>query len=626
MKTPPPQIRGEDVLSPWEWMAPLTAVAVLVPVSQWNYLLFHVSAELFIAAVGLMLYFIASSVANYGRSHFMLVLGAGFFWVSVVEVFHTIAYKGMGILFHGSANEATQLWVTARLLEGLALALAPLFIGKRVKPCVPFLAFGALALLACGSVIAGVFPDSYLEPNGLTPFKVAMEWVTIALFGLSGLLLHRRRHELPARPYHLLLMALALSTTAELAFTLYTGIYAHWNIVGHILIFLAFWMLFLATVKTMMTEPFVHVTRDATILELSPDPTVLITKDSKVTRMNRAAEQAFGKRPEPGTLPLWDLVGPEGEWNRSRSSLEDDPRRPEGAIPTQTTLRRKTVWYDVRIRPLWGSVLGQSAIVVFRDITASKEAEEILRQSNVELEQFAHVLSHELQTPIRGMVSHLGVIRHRLGDRLEGDLVQDMDLTMQAGKRMSAMIHGLLDYANARPSDHPLKPIPLDLALSDAMAGLGGLTRERNALITLPHGLPDVLGNRDQLAHVFQQILDNGCRYVPAGRRPEVSVAIRETDEQVILSFSDNGLGIADKDRQVIFGVFKRLNAEADYPGTGLGLAIAKRLVELHGGRIGIAPRQDGPGSVFTVTLWKASARAYMPLEAPADQDPAPST
>ncbi|MCF8482681.1 MAG: hypothetical protein K9H25_19840 [Rhodospirillum sp.] len=595
--------------SPWEWLAPVVAVSLLAPLSQWNYLLFHVSSELFISAVGLMMFFIASSVARFGRSHFMLVLGAGFFWVALLELFHTIAYKGMGVLFHGSANEATQLWVAARLIEALTLVVAPLFIGRRVSAVLAFLGFGLLAVASASAIILARFPDAYVEPGGLTAFKVAMEWLVIALFGVSALLLRARRADLPRRPYHLLMAALALSTAAELAFTLYTGPYTYWNIIGHLLIFLAFWLIFLATVKTMMTEPFVHVTRDATILELSPDPTVLITEDCLVTRMNRAAKLAFdGGRPSPEHLSLFDLIGPSGQWSRSRCDLEGDPRRAEGFPAQPTTLKLGNVWYDLRILPLRGSILGKAAIAIFRDITESKRAQDILVQSNAELEQFAHVLSHELQTPIRSMVSYLGLIQHRLGDDLDEEVRQDMDLAVQAGKRMSAMIHGLLDYANARPVDHPLTPVNLDQPLADALAALASRLTARRAHVSAPHGLPTVLGNRDQLAHVFQELLENATKYTPADRTPDVDIFAKESEEQVHLSFLDNGLGVPAKDSQTIFGLFKRLHADTEYSGTGLGLAICKRLIELHGGRITFRPRMDASGSIFTVTLWKEGA------------------
>ncbi|WP_413204009.1 MASE3 domain-containing protein [Rhodospirillum sp. A1_3_36] len=612
MKAPPIKAPSPfPHLTLWEWLFPLGAVAALAALSSWSYLLFHVTAELFIAAIGLMMFFVSSSAARFGQSHFLLILGAGFFWVSVLEIFHCISYKGMNILFDGSANEATQLWLAARLLEALTLVTAPLFIGRRASPMVAFLGFGLLAAISAWAVVAGHFPDAYRELRGMTPFKIAMEWLAIALLGVAALLLWTRREELPPRSYHLLMAALVLSTLAELAFTLYTGVYTSWNVSGHLIIFLAFWLFFLATVKTMMTEPFIHVTQDATILELSPDPTVLITQDYQVKRLNLAAQRAFGEPSSSDKSTLFKLVGPSGHWSRSPTALARDMLHLKGTeAPQAILLQRGEVWYDVRIQPLEGSILGKSAIALFRDITESKHAQDILLRSNAELEQFAHVLSHELQTPIRSIVSYLGLIQRRLGIDLSQDIRQDMEMAVQAGKRMSAMIHGLLDYANARPSDHPLVPVKLTLPLTDALSALEPRLKAWGTHVATPERLPTVLGNRDQLVHVFQELLENASKFTPADRTPEISITATESEEQVHLSFTDNGMGIPDKDRQVVFGVFKRLHGETEFPGTGLGLAICKRLIELHGGWITLRPRMGTEGSVFTVTLWKESAAA----------------
>jgi signal transduction histidine kinase len=193
-----------------------------------------------------------------------------------------------------------------------------------------------------------------------------------------------------------------------------------------------------------------------------------------------------------------------------------------------------------------------------------------------------------------------------------------METVVQAGKRMSAMIHGLLDYANARPADHPLIPVELILPLTDAINALDPSLKLHKTQVSIPEGLPTVLGNRDQLAHVFQELLENACKFTPPDRIPDINITATESDEQIHLSFIDNGLGIPDKDRQVVFGVFKRLHGDREYPGTGLGLAICKRLIELHGGWITVRPRMGTEGSVFTVTLWKEGA-------AGPTADPAPS-
>ncbi|HEX4927737.1 MAG TPA: PAS domain S-box protein [Burkholderiales bacterium] len=270
----------------------------------------------------------------------------------------------------------------------------------------------------------------------------------------------------------------------------------------------------------------------------------------------------------------------------------------------------RTVWVDLAValaRSAGGEPLYE--IAVFDDITERKNAEaalraahEELKRSNAELEQFAYVASHDLQEPLRMVSSYTQLIERRYGDRLDGDAREFMHYVVDGAARMKQLIEDLLAYSRVGTKRGEFREIALEAALKRALGNLRAAIEESGAAVTWD-ALPQVRGDEMQLAQLFQNLIGNALKFRGASV-PRVHVCALDKGSEWEISVSDNGIGIEPQYFERIFMVFQRLHTMGDYPGTGIGLAICKKVVERHGGRIGVSSR-PGEGSRFHFTLPK---------------------
>lgn len=253
-----------------------------------------------------------------------------------------------------------------------------------------------------------------------------------------------------------------------------------------------------------------------------------------------------------------------------------------------------------------GSIVG--AVAINTDVTAQKRAEaalarqaEELARSNADLQQFAYAASHDLQEPLRTILSYSQLLQRRFPGQLGGDADQFLQQIVSGGQRMRGLIDSLLKYARAVNAEvTPLVPVRLESVLHWASMNLKTMIDESHAVITSGE-LPTVEADQVQLVQVLQNLIANAIKYRRAQEAPRVHISAERCGDQWVISVRDNGIGIRPEHTDRIFGVFKRLHGQ-ELPGTGMGLAIAKRIVERHGGRIWLES-EPGVGSTFYFTL-----------------------
>jgi len=260
--------------------------------------------------------------------------------------------------------------------------------------------------------------------------------------------------------------------------------------------------------------------------------------------------------------------------------------------------------YWVQIAPLRddvGRVIGGMALS--RDITERRHAELALEErahelerSNAELEQFAYVASHDLSEPLRMVSSYLQLLRRRYNGRLDRDADEFIDFAVDGASRMRCLIEDLLTYSRAGRGDVPLAPTDSTEVVRGVLARLDDDARVRLG------PLPVVQGDASQLGQLFQNLIGNALKFVPAEHAPEVAISAERQGRMWRFAVSDNGIGLDPAHAERIFRMFQRLHTSDEYEGTGIGLAIAKKVVERHGGTIWAEP---GPecGSRFCFTL-----------------------
>ncbi len=216
-----------------------------------------------------------------------------------------------------------------------------------------------------------------------------------------------------------------------------------------------------------------------------------------------------------------------------------------------------------------------------------------------EIEQFAYVASHDLKEPLRIVANYLGLLNRRYGELLD-ERGQDYLLTaLDATVRMRQLIDNLLEFSRAQELDAEVQELrpAVDLALKN----LAQLIADNEARIQV-ESLPRVRIDHMQMARLLQNLIANALKY----RRADVPVSVRigaqRLDGAWRIEVEDNGLGIDAKHQQKIFHMFSRLHARDEIEGSGIGLATCQRIVQRHGGEIGVRST-PGQGSCFYFTL-----------------------
>lgn len=233
----------------------------------------------------------------------------------------------------------------------------------------------------------------------------------------------------------------------------------------------------------------------------------------------------------------------------------------------------------------------QYTVIMADDITQRKNAEkerriyqEKLENSVQQLTQFAYVVSHDLQEPLRMVSSYLQLLERRNKDNLDQNSKEFIHYAVDGSKRMHILIEALLKYSRVNTRGKELRPTNLNKIIPEVKRLLQHKIEETNAIIEVSE-LPTVHADSAQMVQVFQNLVDNAIKY-RSDKPPHIQVFTDETPTHWKISVKDNGIGIEEEYHKQIFGVFKRLHTRDEYEGTGIGLAICKRIIERHEGTI----------------------------------------
>lgn len=225
-----------------------------------------------------------------------------------------------------------------------------------------------------------------------------------------------------------------------------------------------------------------------------------------------------------------------------------------------------------------------------------------LARSNDELEMFAYAASHDLSEPLRAISGPVSLLARRYAGALDDEADQLIGFAVDGCERMQTLINDLLALSRVgRTGGEPVL-VPLDTTLGNVVAMLAPTIEAIGAVVT-HDALPIVRGEPQALAQVLQNLVSNAVKYIDPARVPQVHVAARSEHGRWRITVADNGIGIAPRHRERVFGMFKRLHTRDEYPGTGIGLALCKKIVEHHGGTIGVDDGPEGQGSTFWFTL-----------------------
>jgi PAS domain S-box-containing protein len=234
---------------------------------------------------------------------------------------------------------------------------------------------------------------------------------------------------------------------------------------------------------------------------------------------------------------------------------------------------------------------------------AEKELKESLievERSNVELEQFAYITSHDLREPLRMITSFLQLLERRYADKLDEDANDFIGFAVDGAKRLDAMINDILIYSRVSNKDRNLTTVDFNEVIKEVYVNLAASIEKTNAEITYD-SLPSIIIDKQLMTQLFQNLISNAIKY-RSEETPKIHISVKKEDKQYLFSIKDNGIGIDPKHLERIFTIFQRLHSDREYEGTGIGLAIAQKIVHQQGGEIW-TESQPGQGSTFFFTI-----------------------
>jgi light-regulated signal transduction histidine kinase (bacteriophytochrome) len=299
------------------------------------------------------------------------------------------------------------------------------------------------------------------------------------------------------------------------------------------------------------------------------------------------------------------------KFNELDAFLEAEEAR---RLVSETSRQKSAVYETVRIRARDGKALVLALVanhyqlkdqdfiqVNIRDITDRWRMEQRLRRTNLDLQQFAFAASHDLQEPLRTVVTFSQLLKHKYAGKMGEEADKHLNYVVSAAERMSQMVLDLLGYSQVTRAESNPVPVSVEAVLATAIMNLQMAIRDSNSRITFDP-LPTVNMDQTMLLQLLQNLIGNAIKYRGADP-PQIHLSAQDHGEEWTFSVRDNGIGLDPKYGEHIFTVFKRLHGR-EYPGMGIGLAICKRIVERHGGSIWVES-ELGKGSTFYFTVAK---------------------
>jgi len=285
--------------------------------------------------------------------------------------------------------------------------------------------------------------------------------------------------------------------------------------------------------------------------------------------------------------------------------------------------RGHIIWTSVAVTIVAGPA-GTPAFVVAHceDITERKEMSEMLRvrseeleRSNLELEQFAYVASHDLQAPLRSVTGFVQLLQRRLGAHFDEPSHEYVQFITDSVRQMDQLIQALLQLGRVGKGGVQREPVPMDQVVAEARGRLEGQIRARGAqIVTGP--LPTLAVDRVLMVQVLQNLIGNAIKFTPEGT-PQVSITCRRGPGEWVIGVTDRGIGIEREHYERIFQIFQRLHSASAYEGAGVGLTTCEKIVRLHGGRIWL-DSTPGEGSTFYFSVPDLMDERPAPRDAPA--------
>ena len=594
-----------------------------------SYLLFHSLVELFSILVAWTFFVVVWSTRHYLDNAYLLLLGIASLFIGSIDLVHTLAYKGMGVFVGYDADLPTQLWIAARYVQALTLLLASVLLWRPAVPGLRWpvrpalIGYAVVTALLLWAIFAGLFPACYIEGTGLTPFKRISEYLICVILVVAGVLLWLRRDRFEPDVVRLLMGSILATIGAELAFTLYVGVYDFSNLVGHLLKIAAFFMLFRAIVVTGLERPFALIFR-----ELTQRQTALAESEARYRQLFNTMSEGFvlsevvcdaaGRAVDYRFLD----VNPAFERMTGLRAADVIGQRALQFFPSAMThwlevcgrvaLTGQPLQFDVYSQQLdrhfkvsaYSPRPGHFA-AVFDDITERQRAEaerletqrRLLQSQRLEsLGRLAGGVAHNFNNLLQGILGNIELTL-MTADLLPDDRHQ-LEAALESGQQAAKLTRQMLAYSGR--GRFVVESVNLSRLVEECAAMLSAaLGPEVTFRLQLEADLPSVEADVGQVQQLLLNLVSNASEAIGEGAG-QVTISTGQelcdsdtlsrsrTEEKpppgryVYLEVADTGEGMDAATQERLFEPF----FSTRFTGRGLGMAAVLGIVRGHGGAI----------------------------------------
>jgi len=346
------------------------------------------------------------------------------------------------------------------------------------------------------------------------------------------------------------------------------------------------------------------------IVENVQDVIVLTRPEGSITYISPSCRGVFGVDAAELRHRMWgDLVHDE-DMDKLEAFYAKSLHGEGGAIPEyRVQCGGEERWVSHSWSPIVRDGEVWQVVSAVNDVTWRKNAEKALQsslrdleQTNRELNDFTHIVSHDLKAPLMTIESFSSFLLEDYGDSMDAAGQDYLGRVMTASQRMVALIDGLLTLSRVGRKDTDYAEVDVRRLMEEVLEDLGGQLEACGAVVKVAE-MPAVVAQEVWMKQLLANLVGNAIKFNES-KPPRVEVGYRDEGSRHRFAVTDNGIGIPEEQRHLLFRVFSRVPTEKHYPGTGAGLSICRKIVETMGGEIGVESK-EGFGSTFWFTLPK---------------------
>jgi len=328
--------------------------------------------------------------------------------------------------------------------------------------------------------------------------------------------------------------------------------------------------------------------------------------NDKFKMANSAAIELLGYTEEDFSKMSWnDIVEKDISLEGQKKKIQESDSNSKNSESSNVLVSKSGTKHHCDISILSANAKKTENFIVAHDYTERiKKNNELKKyiESNLQLENFAYIASHDLKAPLRTVSSFAHLLKSNSYKDLDEKGKSFLDIVLDNSKHMQLLIDDLLEFSRINTQDAKMRKLNMNNIMLRVLSQLKSTLEETKTVLTYD-GLPEKLhGDESMLIQLFQNLISNSVKFVKKGVIPKIHISYESSPEFHKFCLEDNGIGISKKDMESIFKIFKKLHNHDSYRGTGLGLTICKRIVEKHFGNIWIESALN-QGSKFYFTV-----------------------